>query len=141
MPSGTQIAIIFLTRQENDLLATQAMKLGAQDYLVKSTLSSELLWHTIKHAIERHATIRRLQALQQQHNLILQSSGDGLVVVGTDGLIRFANIAAEHLFQQSSQEMLSCPLSVSRPSGTDHRNRYCRHGRTHHPCGNEGHAY
>ncbi len=107
-PSDTPV--IFLTGQGNEEIATQAIKLGVQDYFIKHTLSEEFLWRHIQQAIDQLTTLHRLHALERQSSTILQSSVDGLVVVGTNGLIRFTNPAAEHLFQQTAEELLASPF-------------------------------
>lgn len=45
--------ILILTGLNDNELAVRAVQNGAQDYLVKGTVTSELLGHTIKYAIER----------------------------------------------------------------------------------------
>ena len=102
--------VIFLTGQANEEIAAQAIKLGVQDFFIKNTLSEEFLWRHIQQAIDQLTTLHRLHALERQSNTILQSSFDGLVVVGTNGLIRFTNPAAEHLFQQTAEELLASPF-------------------------------
>jgi signal transduction histidine kinase len=107
-PSDTPA--IFLTGQGNEEIATQAIKLGVQDYFIKNTLTEEFLWRHIQQAIDQLTTLHRLHALERQSSTILQSSVDGLVVVGTNGLVRFTNPAAEHLFQQTTEELLDSPF-------------------------------
>lgn len=108
--SPSKAPVIFLTGQGNETVAAQAIKLGAHDYFVKSDLSENFLWHHIEQAIEQSRTLRRLQALERQSGTILQSSRDGLIVVGADGLFRFSNPAAEHLLQQTTEELLGSPF-------------------------------
>ena len=107
-PSDTPV--IFFTGESNEEIAMQAIKLGVQDYFIKNTLSEEFLWRHIQQAIDQLTTLHRLHALERQSSTILQSSVDGLVVVGTNGLIRFTNPAAEHLFQQTAEELLDSPF-------------------------------
>jgi DNA-binding NtrC family response regulator len=54
-----QMPIVVLTRDDDQELAVEAIKLGAQDYLPKSNFDSFSLVRTIKYAIER-------QRLRQQ---------------------------------------------------------------------------
>jgi two-component system, cell cycle sensor histidine kinase and response regulator CckA len=35
---------------------------------------------------------------------------DGVIIIGTDGLIRFTNPAAEHLFQRTSEQLIGVPF-------------------------------
>ncbi|HBP87883.1 MAG TPA: response regulator [Nitrospirales bacterium] len=107
---SSAVPIIFLTGQGNEKVAVQAIKLGAHDYFTKSTLSEDILWHHIEQAIDQNTTLRRLQALERQSSIILQSSSDGILVVGTNGVIRFTNPAAEQLFNRTSEQLRESPF-------------------------------
>ena len=113
----SETPIIFLTGPGNEEVAAQAINLGAQDYFIKNTLSEEFLWRHIQQAINQFSSLSRIQALERQSSTILQSSEDGLVVIGTDGLIRFTNPAAEHLLQQTGTELLGAPFGYSMVQG------------------------
>jgi len=52
------IPVIVLTGLDDEALAAQAMKEGAQDYLIKGQIESRALPRALRHAIERH----RMQA-------------------------------------------------------------------------------
>ena len=68
----SHLPIVVLTGTENDELAAEALRKGAQDYLVKGKVDGNLLARSIRYAIERkHAeeeiqqNLRRLKALQE----------------------------------------------------------------------------
>lgn len=46
-PAENFLPVIMLTGQGNEAIAVQAMKEGAQDYLVKSTITPDLLHRTV----------------------------------------------------------------------------------------------
>lgn len=102
--------IIFLIGQGDEEIAAQAIKLGVQNYFIKHSLSEDFLTRHIHQAINQLSTVHRLQYLERQSTTILRSSVDGLVVVGTNGLIRFTNPAAEHLLHQTAEELLASPF-------------------------------
>lgn len=56
------LPIVVLTELDDHHLAVQAVAQGAQDYLVKSRLTSEVLVRAIRYAIERGRVLRQLQA-------------------------------------------------------------------------------
>ncbi len=106
----TTTPLIFVASQHDDALATTVREFGTLDYVLKPTLSEELLWKIIQHAIERQAILYRMQTLEHQYSAILQSSLDGIVVIGSNGKIRFTNHAAEHFFQRSPSDLLGSPF-------------------------------
>jgi len=58
-----EVPIIVLTGTDDDSLAMHALQEGAQDYLVKGHVDSELLWRSLGYAIERNKL--RLQLKQK----------------------------------------------------------------------------
>jgi signal transduction histidine kinase len=69
------IPIIVLTGTDDDALAFKAVREGAQDYLVKGQVSSQLLGRTIQYAIERKRINEELEILYrqiQQHSAELE---------------------------------------------------------------------
>ncbi|HTM10009.1 MAG TPA: ATP-binding protein [Verrucomicrobiae bacterium] len=69
---ASNLPIVVLTGMESEELAAEALRKGAQDYLVKGTVDSDLLVRSIRYAIERQradeelqANLRRLKALQE----------------------------------------------------------------------------
>jgi PAS domain S-box-containing protein len=62
----SQVPVILLTGLEDDALASQAMRSGAQDYLVKSDVSGRLLGRMILYAIERKRTVEALRKSEAQ---------------------------------------------------------------------------
>jgi signal transduction histidine kinase len=49
-----EVPVIVLTGLEDEALAADAMKAGAQDYLIKGQIESRALPRALRHAIERH---------------------------------------------------------------------------------------
>lgn len=60
------VPVVVLTGLLDQTLALRAVAEGAQDYLVKGQLSSELLVKTVEYAIERNQILRKLQDQTQQ---------------------------------------------------------------------------
>jgi DNA-binding response OmpR family regulator len=96
---GYDVPILVMTNLGDESVAFEAMRLGAQDYMVKATSDSRLLKRAIWYAIERHKLAR------QSENLI-RKAADGMVVVDGAGAIRFVNEAAERLFGKKRESLL-----------------------------------
>jgi signal transduction histidine kinase len=63
---ATHIPIIVLTGLNDEELALEAVRQGAQDYLKKGLIVSELLVHALRSAIERKRTQEQLRRQKQQ---------------------------------------------------------------------------
>ncbi len=108
-----QVPIIVLTTLDDQEVALRAVRQGAQDYLVKGRMDSNLLVRAIGYAIERQrmraALAQQAQALQASETrlqTIITSSADAIIVVDGNGLIRFVNPAAEALLDREVKELL-----------------------------------
>ncbi len=60
-----QIPIVVLSGLDDEQLAVQAVRQGAQDYLVKGQVSGELLWRSLHYSVER---MRIEEALRQDRD-------------------------------------------------------------------------
>jgi signal transduction histidine kinase len=74
LESHGDLPIVVLTSLDDLDFATRAVQQGAQDYLVKSDLSGQLLLRSIRYAIERKKTQDKLEAYAAE----LQRSNDHL---------------------------------------------------------------
>jgi signal transduction histidine kinase len=60
------IPIVILTCHENEVLALEALRQGAQDYIVKSKVDGKVLARVIRYAIERKRTEMKLLAANSE---------------------------------------------------------------------------
>ncbi|MBD2679210.1 MULTISPECIES: PAS domain-containing protein [Nostoc] len=67
---GCQISVIMLTGQGDETIAVQAMKNGAQDYLVKGKLTRDSLCRAIHGAIKQMQLIHQIEQQQEQQRLV-----------------------------------------------------------------------
>ena len=67
---GPSLPIIILTGNDDDAAARQAIKLGAQDYLVKGTIVPDLFYRSIRYSIERK---KAEQALKESEAILRRS--------------------------------------------------------------------
>ena len=63
-------AVIMLTGHGSERVAVRAMKGGAQDYLVKDRLQSDVLQHTVRNVVYQTQLRQQLQKKQEQQRLI-----------------------------------------------------------------------
>jgi len=67
LDKAPKIPIIILTGTDDQELAVEAVKSGAQDYLVKNMVNSTLLEHSIYYAIERHRIKTKLKNSEKNY--------------------------------------------------------------------------
>src|SRR5580704_8851653 len=60
------VPLIVLTGLDDEALADQAMKEGAQDYLIKGQIENRALPRALRHAIERHRMQAETDLLREQ---------------------------------------------------------------------------
>jgi DNA-binding NarL/FixJ family response regulator len=77
--SAATTAVIVLTGLNDEAAAIEALREGAQDYLVKDRMSPEVLWRSICYAVERKRVELKLLAREQE----LESQARDLEEVNT----------------------------------------------------------
>lgn len=111
------IPIVVLTGNADAELALEAVRLGAQDYLVKGQVSNGMLVRTIRHAIERHHLLKDLETQitallhsEIRFHKMIEHNADAIVIIDQTGVIRFVNPAAEKLFGHRAAYLLNQPF-------------------------------
>ncbi len=73
--AAASVPIVVMTAEPEDFLASQALRLGAQDCLAKRGLGTDVLVRTLRHAVERHHMFRDLTlAREREHFLATHDS-------------------------------------------------------------------
>ncbi|MBO3457874.1 hybrid sensor histidine kinase/response regulator [Aetokthonos hydrillicola Thurmond2011] len=75
------LPIVVLTNTNDDELALEAVRSGAQDYLVKRLVKPEVLIRSLRHAIERKQALEKLRAVNHTLEMRVQERTDELVKV------------------------------------------------------------
>ena len=77
-----EVPIVVLTGLNDEMLGVQAVNKGAQDYLIKGQVDTNLLVRTIRYAIERKQAEERERQLHLQLNLSNRLASLGVMVEG-----------------------------------------------------------
>ncbi|MBI2812116.1 MAG: PAS domain S-box protein [Candidatus Melainabacteria bacterium] len=100
------VPVVVLTGSDDDALAVQVLKAGAQDYLVKGQLDPSSLGRSIKYAIERQRSTIALQWLEA----VVNGSNDAIIGLSEHNKIVSWNPGAERIFNYSFSEAIGRPI-------------------------------
>ncbi len=107
------IPLVVLTDEQDESVTVEALREGAQDFLIKGTFDSDMLMRSIRHAIERQLikgelkkTIRELQVSEERLFNIIHSNADGIVIVNRNKTVSFVNPAAEYILNKQKEELI-----------------------------------
>ena len=113
-------AVVMLTGQGDEAVAVEAMKLGAQDYLVKDAVTPGGLRSAVRHAVDRAALLRKIaeqRAELQRRNRQLAEANRRLERLATlDSLTGLANRRAIRALTEAELQRAArgdSPLSVA----------------------------
>ena len=101
-----QLAIIVLTGLDDELKAVEAVRRGAQDYLVKGQIDSNLLSRAIRYAIERKQSEEELQASEDRFKSLFEFAPDAYYLNDLNGNFINGNKAVEELFGYKKEELI-----------------------------------
>jgi two-component system, cell cycle sensor histidine kinase and response regulator CckA len=100
-----RVPIIPLTGIDDEAFAVNALRAGAQDYLVKGEVESKLLAGAIRYAIERKKVEEALRQSEKRYRALFEATGTAILVVEDDGAILLANAEFENLSGCAKQDL------------------------------------
>jgi len=124
------VPVVVLSGLLDQAMATEAVKAGAQDYLVKSDLETRILNRVIRYAIERRAAEARLRERDAHYRSIVESSLDAIISMDDEGIVIEFNPAAEAMFRRSRAGAIGQELAgliVPERLREMHRQGFARH--------------
>lgn len=95
------VPIVVLTGVRDRQVGVDALRRGADEFLVKDELTPDLLVRSLHHAIERKAHEQELK----QYEALVEESTDATAIVGDDGTIRFLTPAAEGIIGHDRESL------------------------------------
>ena len=97
----TDAPVVVVTGLENRDIGLRAIREGADDYLVKGEINSDLLIRSVYHAIERRDHERELR----QYETLVERSADVNAILDTDGTIRYVTPSVTRVLGYSPDEL------------------------------------
>ncbi|NFV78701.1 EAL domain-containing protein [Magnetospirillum aberrantis] len=111
------IALVVLTGLDDERVAQDAIRAGAQDYVVKSLAGLELLPRVIRHAIERQQAQVQLELSHHTTQALLDASHDVAMLLDADGRIITLNVQAAEQLGHRTEELEGENLFALLPRG------------------------
>ena len=87
------VPIILLTGKGDGQVDIKAMRRGATDYLVKSSVNAEKLERSIRYAIERATHLKALRENERKYRTVFNQSADLIFLFDENGILLDANPA------------------------------------------------
>jgi PAS domain S-box-containing protein len=114
------LPVLVLTGFNDEMLAVEAVKSGAQDYLLKAELSPNLLKRALRYAVERKQAEKLAQyAIRAEHEVtqeILEHAPVGIWKIDQDKVIRQVNLVACQQISLGSGDLVGHKLLEVLPS-------------------------
>ena len=101
-----KVPIVVLTGLDDELLAVKAVRLGAQDYLVKGHVDGDLLVRSVRYATERGRAMEALERREEHYRSLIENSLDVVSILNFDGTIRYASPSHERILGYSLTELV-----------------------------------
>ncbi len=124
--------ILVLTGTEDESLGVEAVRLGAQDYLVKGEVGARRLLQAIRHAVERKEMERALRDHEARLAGLVASAMDAIIAIDVRQQVVLFNPAAETMFGCKAADALGGSLERFIPARfrQAHRTQVERFGAT-----------
>jgi len=108
--------LIVLTSTDDATQVADALREGAQDYLIKGRIDGDLLKRSIRYGIDRARTQELVRQGEEKFRLLVESAKDyAIFMLGTDGNIITWSAGAERITGYSAEEILGKNLSIFYP--------------------------
>jgi len=109
--AAPHVPILILSGLDHEDIARQAVKQGAQDYLLKSHLDGYWLPRALRYVIGRKAAEEALFAERERAQVTLNSIGDAVLSTDIEGNVTYLNLVAERMTGWSREEASGRPLA------------------------------
>ena len=105
-----RIPLVVLTGMDDEVLASQALQEGAQDYLIKGQIDARSLLRSLRYAVERKAMEEALFVEKERAQVTLNCIGDAVACTDSLGKVTFLNRVAEKMTGWLLQDAAGLPL-------------------------------
>ncbi|MEO8286751.1 MAG: PAS domain S-box protein [Chloroflexota bacterium] len=100
------LPVVVLTGTQDENLALDALRNGAQDYLVKGQNDNEVLVRAIRYAVERKRVERKFLESESRYRALMEQASDGIFVVDRRGRLTDVNPVGATMLGYEPNELL-----------------------------------
>ncbi len=100
------VPVILLASSSAAGQAVEALRSGAQDFLIKDPSAWEFAARAIRHAIVRHQAQRQLRASEKHWRRLIEQTNDAVAVVSGEGTILYESPAAARILGYTPEELV-----------------------------------
>ena len=100
------VPIVVVTGLDDEVLAFQAVRQGAQDYLVKGDINSKTLWRVIRYAVERKQAEEKIKQTASEWRITFDSITDLVSIHNRDFKLTRINKAFADFCKMKPEELI-----------------------------------
>lgn len=97
LEASRHVAVVIHSGLNDEDIAAQAVRQGAQDYLLKGRVSGEGLARAILYAVERRRTERVVEQQEERFRALVEHSHDAIALLDPEGRLLYASPAVERI--------------------------------------------
>jgi two-component system, cell cycle sensor histidine kinase and response regulator CckA len=98
--------IVVISGLDDERMALEAVRSGAQDYLVKGRIEGQLLARVLRYAIERKRAEQELVAREERFRALVEHSADAIALLDRTGALIYASHSTERVLGYRADEVL-----------------------------------
>ncbi len=119
--TAPRLPVIILTGMDDERMALEAVRKGAQDYILKGQSDARLLARALHYAIERKRVEEALRDSEQRLRAVFEATEDAIIICDSHGRLIEANPGAARLLRLPLDDLLGRCLTDFLPSDFDFR--------------------
>jgi PAS domain S-box-containing protein len=101
-----KVPVVVLSGLADDVITIDAVRRGAQDYLVKGEINGPLLMRVVRYAIERKQVEAVLRASEARYRTLVETSPNGITLADLEGKLLLCNQQAARLYGYANPEAM-----------------------------------
>jgi len=105
--TNSDASIVVLTGLDDEEMGLEAIRRGAEDYLIKGKSLEHILVRTIRYSLERKRVRQRITETENRFRSVVQTAGSAIFVLSPEHRILEWNEQAEHIYGRQRQEVLN----------------------------------